>query len=41
MVSFEDEYFYDEVTGAKRKSKLSILNKIQLDPWDMDEVFLE
>jgi len=41
MSNFEDEELYDEITGTRRGSKLSVLNKKQLDPWDMDEVFLE
>jgi len=39
--NFEDEDLYDEVKGASaKKSRISVLNKKQLDPWDLDEVFL-
>jgi len=34
------EEMYDQVTGKKKK-KIKVLNKTMLDPWDMDDYFLE
>lgn len=36
---FDDEEIFDEVKGSTQKTLLSVINKKQLDPWDMEEVF--
>ncbi len=35
----EDEYMLDEVSGRKRKSVMSLLNKTKLSKYDMDDLF--
>ena len=36
---FEDETLFDEVSGRKRKSVLSLLNKTKLGKHEMDDIF--
>jgi len=40
--TYEDEYEYDEVTGAREKKRMmDVLNKKKLTRWEMDELFAE
>ena len=35
----EEEYMLDEVSGRKRKSVMSLLNKTELSKHEMDDIF--
>lgn len=38
----DDEFVLDEVRGNHgKKTKLSVLNKKKLDPYEMDDLFLD
>ena len=37
----EEEYLLDEVSGRKRKSVMSILNKTKLSRYEMDDLFID
>ena len=36
-----EEWLLDEVTGAKHKPTMSILNKSKLSKYELDELFVE
>jgi hypothetical protein len=37
----KDEFLLDEINGCRgKKTKMSILNKKKLDPYEMDDLFL-
>ncbi|MCB9362545.1 hypothetical protein H6504_03845 [Candidatus Woesearchaeota archaeon] len=35
----QEEYMLDEVSGRKRKSVMSLLNKTKLNKYEMDDIF--
>jgi len=38
----DEDFLLDEVRGTHgKKPRMAVLNKKKLDPWEMDELFLE